>query len=157
MMSKSFIIRAATHRDAQGMYALLPLLASFEIPDGRNPDDLWQGDRAMLDRWLDGDAPEAFTLVAADESDAVVGLAIVSLREEMLSHEPSSHLEVLAVSDKVHRQGLGQRLVEQCETEAKVRGAKSMTLHVFANNTRARTLYEKLGFDGEILRCYKPF
>ena len=152
----SFSIRAATAEDAQAMYALLPLLASFDVPAGRDPDDLWLGDQAMLKSWLNGDAPDTFTLVAVDQIDTVVGVAIVSMREEMLSHEPSSHLEVLAVSDKVHRQGLGQRLISRCEKEAKARGAGSMTLHVFANNTRARALYEKMDFDGELLRYYKP-
>ncbi|MEE9333215.1 MAG: N-acetyltransferase [Granulosicoccaceae bacterium] len=152
----SFTIREATPKDADAMNALLPLLANFDIPAGRNPDDLWMGDRVMLESWLKGEAPDTFTLVAADESDAVVGLALVTMREEMLSHEPSSHLEVLAVSDKVHRQGLGRRLIEACEKEAKALGAGSMTLHVFANNTNARALYNKTGFGEEIIRCYKP-
>jgi len=28
-------------------------------------------------------------------------------------------------------------------------------LHVFANNTKARALYERNGFDSELLRCIK--
>ncbi len=150
-----FTIREGTAKDADAMYALLPLLASFDVPTGRNPDDLWMGDHAMLESWLKGEAPDTFTLVAADESDFVVGLAIVTLREEMLCHEPSSHLEVLAVSDKVHRRGIGQRLIEVSEQSAKARGAGSMTLHVFGNNTKARALYSKAGFSEEIIRCYK--
>ena len=152
----SFIIREATTGDADSMNALLPLLASFNVPAGRNPDDLWTGDREMLESWLKGDAPNTFTLVATDDADAVVGLAMVTMREEMLSHNPSSHLEALAVSDKVQRQGLGKRLIEASEKEAKNRGASSMTLHVFGNNTTARSLYSKFGFAEEIIRCYKP-
>lgn len=152
----SFTIREATTEDADAMNALLPLLASFDVPAGRNPDDLWRGDRAMLESWLKGEAPDTFTLVTTGESNVVVGVSIVTMREEMLSHEPSAHLEVLAVSDKVHRQGLGRRLIEASEKEAKARGASSMTLHVFGNNTRARALYSKLGFDEEMIRCYKP-
>ena len=150
-----FTIRKATTEDAGAMTALLPLLASFDVPAGRNPDDLWLGDRAMLDSWLKGEAPNTFTLVAVDESDAVFGVAMVTMREEMLSHDPSSHLEVLAVSNKVHRQGLGQRLIEASEKEAKIRGATSMTLHVFSNNTNARALYSKTGFSEEMIRCHK--
>ena len=150
----SVSIRAANTNDAEAMHALLPSLASFEVPTGRNPDHLWHGDRDMLQRWLDGKAPEVFTLVAADDSDAVLGVAIVSMCEEMLSHEPSAHLEVLAVSATAHRQGLGQRLIQSAQSEAKTRGAGSMSLHVFANNHRARALYEKMGFEGELLRYY---
>jgi len=152
----SFVIRDATTEDADAMNALLPLLATFEVPAGRNPDDLWMGDRAMLESWLKGEAPNTFTLVAVNDADTVVGVSIVTMREEMLSHDPSCHLEVLAVSDTVQRQGLGQRLIEASEKEAKVRGATSMTLHVFNNNTKARGAYKKCGFDEELIRCYKP-
>ena len=151
----SITIREATIEDADAMNALLPLLASFDVPAGRNPDDLWMGDRAMLESWLKGEAPDTFTLVAANESDEIVGLTIVTMREELLSHEASSHMEVLAVSDKVHRQGLGRRLIEASEKQAKARGANSMTLHVFSNNTNARALYSKTGFSEEMIRCYK--
>jgi len=152
----SFTIRNASSQDAEAMLALLPLLATFEVPAGRNPDDLWMGDREMLESWLAADAPDTFVQVAVDSDDAVVGLAMTTLREEMLSHAPSAHLEVLAVSDTIRRQGLGQSLIEHAQTEAKARGALSMTLHVFANNTRARGLYKKMGFDEELLRCYMP-
>ena len=137
------------------MMALLPNLADFEIPVNRNPDHLWHGDRAMLQDWLADQAPDTFVLVAVDASDAVLGVAIVTMKEEMLSHEPSSHLEVLTVSNKAHRQGIGRSLIEHSESEAKARGAGSMTLHVFSNNTRARALYEKQGFNGELMRYYK--
>lgn len=137
------------------MIALLPNLANFDVPANRNPDHLWHGDRDMLQNWLDGNAPETFVLVAVDDVDAVLGVAIVSMRTEMLSHDPSSHLEVLSVSSKAHRQGIGQSLIAHSENAAKARGATSMTLHVFSNNKRARALYEKHGFNGELMRYYK--
>jgi ribosomal protein S18 acetylase RimI-like enzyme len=34
-------------------------------------------------------------------------------------------------------------------------GALTMTLHVFAANTRARGLYENTGYDGELMRYIK--
>jgi ribosomal protein S18 acetylase RimI-like enzyme len=41
------------------------------------------------------------------------------------------------------------------ENAAQERGALTMTLHVFANNTCARHVYEELGYSGEILRYIK--
>ena len=53
--------------------------------------------------------------------------------------------------------GLGAGLIAAAETEAKVRGALSITLNVFTRNQRALKLYERLGFDPEIQRCIKVF
>jgi len=148
-------IRDAQPTDSEKMLALLPNLADFDTPNNRNPDHLWQGDRATLLRWLDGDAPHTFVRVASSPNENVAGLAIVTLGDEMLSHEPSAHLEVLAVDPTQRRQGIAQALIDDAEQESRQRGAKSMSLHVFTNNTRARKLYEKCGFESEIIRCYK--
>jgi ribosomal protein S18 acetylase RimI-like enzyme len=93
--------------------------------------------------------------VAVDANNAVLGLSLVRLREEMLSHEPSAHLEVLAVAREAEGKGIGRALIVAAENAAQERGALTMTLHVFANNTRARHVYEELGYSGEIIRYIK--
>ncbi len=85
----------------------------------------------------------------------MLGLSLVRFREEMLSHEPSAHLEVLAVAREAEGKGIGRALIVAAENAAQERGALTMTLHVFANNTRARYVYEKLGYSGEIIRYIK--
>ena len=49
-----------------------------------------------------------------------------------------------------------EKLIKAVVSEAKKRGAESITLHVFRKNERARALYKKLGYDEELLRCSKP-
>jgi ribosomal protein S18 acetylase RimI-like enzyme len=83
-------------------------------------------------------------------------MSMVTLRPELLSQEPSAHLEALAVADGVEGQGIGQMLLKAAEAGAAANGAKTMTLHVFATNTRARKLYERFGYDGELVRYIKP-
>ena len=141
------------HHDA--MVALLPLLASFELPRDRVAEHLWHGDRDMISAWARGSKPECFARVALAREGALLGFAFVSMREEMMSHAPSAHLEVLVVAQTARRLGLGATLSNAAEAEAAARGAQSITLHVFGNNKRARSLYSKLGYDEEILRCTK--
>ncbi len=148
-------IRPATHENRDAMVALLPRLADFDIPPGRHPEHLWSGDRDMLLSWLDGTAPNVRALVSV-EGDTLLGFTLLSFKEEMLSHEPSAHLEVLVLSKEAEGRGVGKALIEATETVAREGGATSMSLHVFARNTRARGLYERMGFDGELLRYYKP-
>jgi DNA-binding transcriptional ArsR family regulator len=43
------------------------------------------------------------------------------------------------------------------ERDVRARGALSMSLHVFARNTRARAVYERAGYSGELMRYIKHF
>ena len=150
-----YSIRVALPGDGEAMRSLLPRLASFDIPARRSAEDLWRGDEQILQTWLDGKAPDCLAHVAVDANNAVLGLSLVRLREEMLSHTPSAHLEVLAVAHEAEGKGIGRALIVAAENAAQERGALTMTLHVFANNTRARYVYEELGYSGEIIRYIK--
>jgi len=151
----SFEIRSAVSEDGEAILALMPRLAAFNVPKSRNPVDLWRSDAAMLQRWLDGEAAECFVHVAIDDADSMLGFTLVSLRPELLSNEPSAHLEAIAVGEDAEGMGVGQALLAAAESEAKAQGAQTITLHVFASNTRARGFYEQSGYDGELLRYIK--
>jgi ribosomal protein S18 acetylase RimI-like enzyme len=151
----SFNVRNAGREDVDAILALMPRLASFDLPESRNPLHLWESDAAMLKRWRDGEAAECFVHVAVDDAENVLGFTLTSLCPELLSHEPSAHLEALAVGEGAEGQGVGKALLVAAEDEARTRGAETITLHVFARNTRARGLYEGAGYDGELMRYIK--
>jgi ribosomal protein S18 acetylase RimI-like enzyme len=151
----SIHVRRAVNDDGDEILALMPRLASFDLPKSRNPVDLWRSDAAMFQRWLDGQAAECFVHVAVDDAQKILGFTLVSLRPELLSHEPSAHLEAIAVGEGAEGMGVGQALLAAAENEAKAHGALTITLHVFANNTRARDFYEKSDYDGELIRYIK--
>lgn len=152
----SFHVREAAGEDGDAILALMPRLASFDVPESRNPVDLWRSDAAMFERWQNGEAPECFVHVAEDDARQIIGFTLTSLRPELLSHEPSAHLEAIAVSEDAEGLGVGQALLVAAEDEARAKGAKTLTLHVFAVNRRARDFYEKSGYDGELMRYIKP-
>jgi len=105
---------------------------------------------------LKGEADKSHVIVAECSNATLAGVAIYTLRSELLSGDPSAHLEVLVVHEKHTRQGLGKQLIDRTESEAAAKGATSLSLHVFNANERARALYKRCGFDEELLRCYKP-
>jgi ribosomal protein S18 acetylase RimI-like enzyme len=149
-------VRNAKKTDSDAMLALLPRLAAFEIPDSRNAEHLWVHDAALLRDWIAGTADHCLVQVAESSEAQIVGMSMVTLRPELLSQEPSAHLEALAVADGVEGQGIGQMLLRAAEEEAVANGAQTITLHVFATNKRARKLYERSGYDGELVRYIKP-
>ena len=149
-------VRCAQKADGEAMLALMPRLAAFEIPESRVAEHLWVHDAALMREWIEGKTDNVLMHVAEDENRLIVGVAMVTLRPEMLSHEPSAHLEAIAVSDGMEGRGVGQMLLEAAESEARRQGAKTITLHVFASNKRARSFYERSGYDGELMRYIKP-
>lgn len=151
----SYRVREASPADVEAMRRLLPRLAAFDLPARRAPEDLWRDDERMLLRWRDGGEPELFAHVAVNGDEQILGLAVVRLREELLSHAPSAHLEVLAVAQEAEGRGMGKALVTAAEGKARAQGAETMTLHVFGVNVRARGMYERLGYDGELMRYIK--
>ncbi len=153
----TYTIRAATPNDIDHILPLFPRLADFDVPPKRNPQHLWAGDAHLLKQWGQGEVPNCLVKVATDEQNTVLGVAIVSLREELLSHEPSAHLEVLVIAKQADGQGLGKALLNAAEQAAQDNGAMSMTLHVFANNIRARHIYQKSGYSEELIRSIKHF
>lgn len=150
----TFSIREAVPDDGDAMLALMPRLTDFDVPATRNPDDLWRDDAKLLRRWMEGDA-DCLVQVATDDENRVLGFTMVSLRQELLSHEPSAHLEVIVVSEAAQGGGIARALLESAERGASQHGARSMTLHVFANNARARQFYDRNGYDGELMRYIK--
>lgn len=152
---QTFSVRPARAEDREEMLALFPRLAAFDVPESRIPEHLWLHDAAMLERWASGDQDDCLVHVAVDASATIVGIAMATLRPELLSKEPSSHLEAIAVAEGLSGKGIGSLLLNAIEKDARSRGAGSMTLHVFATNTRARGFYEGKGYHGEVMRYIK--
>ncbi len=154
-MMGDFEIRDADTSHGDAVLALMPRLADYDVPASRNPEHLWKDDAKVFRRWLDG-KEECLVHVAVDDNDRVLGFSMVRLRPELLSHEPSAHLEAIALDKSAEGMGVAKALLTHAEKSATAHGAETMTLHVFACNSRARGLYEHAGYDGELMRYIKP-
>jgi ribosomal protein S18 acetylase RimI-like enzyme len=150
-------IEEADPADCEAILTLFPRLASFDVPNNRNPDHLWGGDAKLLRQWASEGKENCMVHVAKNDEGTIVGVAMVTLNPELLSQSPSAHLEVIAVAEYAEGKGIGKELMAAAEAGARKRGADSITLFVFANNARARRVYDSAGFDEELIRCVKPF
>lgn len=149
--------RAAESADAETLRAMLPQLADFDIPSKRKPEQLWEGDVATMNAILAGETSDSLieVAIAANAPERILGMAMITLRAELFNHEPSAHLEALVVNTEARGLGVGRALLEHAEGCARKHGARSLTLHVFSNNHRARSLYDSFGFDSELIRAVK--
>jgi hypothetical protein len=60
----------------------------------RNDDFVWAtgaDDAGMLTDWAAGNRDDCFVHVAKDDEGKVLGVAMVALKPELLSHAPSAH------------------------------------------------------------------
>ena len=156
-MSLNLLIRPADVSDMANITDLLPELADFDVPSKRNREDLWRSDLALLKKILSQEAANSFCDVAcADNGQGrLVGVVIVTMRGELLSGSPSAHLEAIVIENEFRGYGLGRKLLQHAETKSRELGAESMSLHVFANNHRARSLYAGNGYDEELIRAIR--
>jgi len=141
----------------ESILALLPRLADFDLPAGRNPRHLWEGDATLVREWFAGTAKNAHLLCACNAAGELGGIALFTLRPELLSDTPSAHLEALAVDQAFEGTGAASALMDACHEHAQRLGARSMTLHVFDNNQRALGLYQHKGYAPELHLCIKWF
>ncbi|KAI9029246.1 acyl-CoA N-acyltransferase [Hyaloraphidium curvatum] len=151
-----FEIRAAVAEDLPRILELMPRLAQFPLPPERHRDvdAIWSGDADLLRSWAAGPLPGCVVLVAVSETE-LLGLAFARFREELISHRPSAHLEALVVAASAEGKGIGSALMDAVEKKVVEGGATSLTLHAFATNERARAVYERKGFNGELIRYIK--
>jgi ribosomal protein S18 acetylase RimI-like enzyme len=149
-----FTTRAAETGDVDAIVELLPRLADYPLPSRREAHMFWSSDADLVRRWAAGEAPASFVRVGV-ESESVVAAAVVTMNTDYFSGEPNAHLEAIAIHSTADGHGLGRRLIEECELEARRLGARSMSLHVLGNNQRARAIYQKLGYDEEMIRAVR--
>jgi ribosomal-protein-alanine N-acetyltransferase len=56
-----------------------------------------------------------------------------------------AYVEELAVAARARRRGVGLRLLERCEHDARRAGCRRLCLNVTSDNAPARALYEQFG------------
>ncbi|WP_026877438.1 ribosomal protein S18-alanine N-acetyltransferase [Jiangella gansuensis] len=88
--------------------------------------------------------PETRWYVVAEAGDEVVGYA--GLAAPALAGDPADVLTI-AVAPSTQRAGVGTRLLEALETEARRRGAAELLLEVRADNDPAQAFYQRHGFE----------
>ena len=143
------------HRDA--VLKLLPRLADFPIPNKRKPKEFWQDDAVLVKQHFVEKNRGTRIWIAVDETDHILGTLLLRFNQDPLNEQTNAHVEVLAVSEQAEGNGVASRLLEMAEVEPRKHQALSLSLNVFSNNERARSLYRKFGFDEEMIRCIKRF
>ena len=137
-------VRTAEARDDEALRRLDRITWSPIVQPGPPVPD---GDPFFTD-----ERPHEEVLVAVVENQ-VVGYARLGHPFPLESGRHVLEVQGLAVDPAFAGRGVGRLLVEAAITEARRRGARKLSLRVLGGNARARSLYERCGFEVEgILR-----
>ncbi|HSB54337.1 MAG TPA: GNAT family N-acetyltransferase [Gemmatimonadales bacterium] len=148
-------LRTAGTADLPFVLSLAPRLAEFGLPPWRAPGDVVEAERRALSRALEAGSPDAPVLLAEDADGSALGFAYLETQTDYFTGRPHAHIAVLAVAERAQGRGVGRALLRAAEEWARRRGDPFISLNVFAQNTRARTVYEHLGYGPETLRYVK--
>jgi GNAT superfamily N-acetyltransferase len=148
-------VRPAEPADEAFILRLTEQLGSFPVPHWRTPAEIAAADHIVLLDALHESEPDTSVLVAEEAPGKTLGYVFTSTREDYFTHERHAHVEVLAVEPAAQHQGIGRLLMDAAESWARGRGYRRITLNVFAQNERARQMYERLGYLPETIHYLK--
>lgn len=97
-----------------------------------------------------------FSLVAADETGHLTGIAVAVLHRSSWSATWYCYLEDLFVDPARRGGGIGRALIEAVYAEADARGATRTYWATAHDNRTARTLYDKVGVLSPFVQYRRP-
>jgi len=147
-------VRRARRGDREFVLATARRLADFDLPAWRGAAEIVGGEVRTLEGFFREPPPDAELLVA-EAAGEPAGFALLETGRDYFDRREHAHLGILAVARGSEGLGVGSALVAAAEKWARKRGHARLTLNVFERNSRARRLYERLGFAAESLRYTK--
>lgn len=108
----------------------------------------------LLPQGIATDGQNVFHVVE-NGTEARVGIAWFGLRDE--GAKRISYIYDIELKPEHQGKGYGRETMKMIEQESRRLGAKKLGLHVFGHNTRARGLYESLGFVTTNIYMWKEF
>ena len=153
-------VRDGTIADRDFVIDTARRFAAFGPPPWRSALEVVAGEVRCLDDFFDGRLQGPALLVAQDPSspssgEGRLGFAFLEPAIDYFSGEEHGHLGMIAVTAEAEGRGAGGALMRAAEDWARGRGYAKLTLNVFDGNRRARTIYERSGFEIETVRYVK--
>jgi GNAT superfamily N-acetyltransferase len=93
-----------------------------------------------------GHDPSTLLLVAEVDGE-VAGLAALHVQDLIERDDLGCSVAALVVAERFRRLGVGARLSEAIEAEARARGCESLVLHTAHRRSDAHAFYEALGYE----------
>ncbi len=155
---ESIQVRRATASDLDFVVAQASRMLDFGPLPWRDKWVMAQTDQRVLTTALLNPRDDTAFLMAETIEPNVQPLGFVHLttHHDYFTGEAHGHMADIVVAKKAEGHGVGQMLMAAGEAWARQMGYRLLTLNVFADNVRARGVYEKAGFRIDTIKYLKP-
>jgi len=147
--------RPASSSDQEFIISLLPRLEEFGPPPWRDVTQLLATDTQVLRDKLMNKPPGTAIFIAEDDQGVALGFIHLQSGKDYYYHEDHGHIADLIVAPEGEGRGIGRVLIEKGEEWARSQGFRWLTVSVFAQNLRAREVYQRLGYGEDIMKYVK--
>lgn len=97
----------------------------------------------------------AFLIAERPSDHQRLGFIYVATAVDFFTGEEHAHIKDIVVAREGEGHGVASSLLAAAEDWARSKGYGVITLSVFPGNERARQLYERVGYDTDVLRMLK--
>ncbi len=147
-------IRQYQPSDREFILSLVGRFSGFELPEWRRAEDVDRTNNASLAEALEEPDPGS-AIFLAEEEGVPAGFIHLQTQTDYFTGEKHGYISEVAVAPDFEGRGVGHRLLETAEDWARSKGYSLLTLYVFAGNAHARHIYEKSGFQEEVIKYGK--
>jgi ribosomal protein S18 acetylase RimI-like enzyme len=112
-------------------------------------------DTQVLSDKLMNKPPGTAIFIAEDDQGVALGFIHLQSGKDYYYHEDHGHIADLIVAPEGEGRGIGRVLIEKGEEWARAQGFRWLTVSVFAQNLRAREVYQRLGYGEDIMKYVK--
>ena len=147
-------IRPYEPGDRDFILSLVGRFSGFELPAWRRAEDVDRTNRTSLAEALEEPDPGSAFLLA-EEENIPAGFIHLQAQSDYFSGEAHGYISDVAVAPDFEGRGVGRLLLDTAEDWARSKGYSLLTLYVFAGNTHARRVYERFGFQEEVIKYGK--
>jgi GNAT superfamily N-acetyltransferase len=154
-MDQNTTLRPAGPDDAPFLVSVTRRLGDFPVPAWRTAAEIAAADLRQMIPALDQRAEDSLLLIAERSPAESLGCLFVTTEIDFFTGLPAAHIEVVAVTAAAEGRGIARMLLAAGEDWARKRGYGHVTLNVFVTNSRARAVYETLGYRPETIRYRK--
>ncbi|MEO6456138.1 MAG: GNAT family N-acetyltransferase [Ginsengibacter sp.] len=150
-------VRKASQVDATFIAQHAHRLLDFKLPEWRKDEreDMVKADIHHITKALRTDDADDCVFIAEDETAKPIGFLRVVMQTDYYTGEQHAHVNDIVVITEAQGKGAGKLLLEKADEWAEDRQARWITLNVFNENFRARSVYEKAGYEIEWIKYLK--
>ncbi|MBS7529996.1 GNAT family N-acetyltransferase [Hazenella sp. IB182353] len=155
-MKTDIQIRPLLETDIEDILQLTSRYAEFDLPNWRDRPSFEQAQKELHQADIYCLEEQSKHFVAIDTNQLFLGYIYIGISVDFFTKETQGFIKSLAVTKQAEGRGVGMKLLDFAETWSRKQGLKTIVLNVFANNSRAKTRYERAGYQAETIKYVKP-